>query len=234
MATTLDTIVAMARVHLIEPTASFWSDAELVQHAILGIQDLWRSIIDNYEDYFLTIDETNVSQDANATSLTGVPTDVFRVKGIEPRTLAGAPNVIYWPLDFCHADFLRARAESASEASSKTIYYDLIGTAAPISGPTIRVAPAITSDLPLRLIYIPTLAAMTGASTNPIPGESDNAVMAWTIAYARAKEREDRAPDSEWLAVYGTEKQHLLQALSPRQDDENDFAEAMFEPYWSV
>jgi hypothetical protein len=232
VATTLATIATRARVHLIEPTASYWSDAELVQHAIYGCQDLWRSFIDNYQDYFLTIDETNVTQDANGTSLSGVPTDVFRVKGIEPRTLADS-QLLYVPLDFTHPDFQRARATSAVEASSTTIFYDLIKTAAPVGAPTIRVAPPVSSQVLLRLIYIPTLAALTSGDNNPIPGESDNAVMAWTVAYARAKEREDRSPDPEWLAIYATEKQHILQAVTPRQDDENDYVEALFEPYWS-
>ena len=233
MATTIDTIVARARVHLIETSAFFWTDAELVQHAILGCQDLWRSIIDNYQDYFLTIDETNVTQDVSLTSLTGVPQDVFRVKGIEPRNMASS-TLLYYPLDFSHPDFQRARSVSATDPESCTIYYDLIGTAAPVGAPTIRVAPAINRQVLLRLIYIPTLPTLTGASQNPIPGETDNAVMAWVIAYARAKEREDRAPDSEWLSVYATEKQHILQVITPRQDDENDFAEALFEPYWGV
>ncbi len=232
MATTLDTLVARARVHLIEPVASFWSDAELVQHAILGCQDLWRSIIDNYQDYFLTVDETNVTHDPDTSTLTGVPADVFRIKGIEPRTLTGNYNLLYQPLDYMHADFLRARSESATDPSGRLIYYDITGLASPVGAPTIRVAPLINSQVLLRLVYIPTLPALTGASDNPIAGETDNAVMAWIIAYARAKEREDRAPDSEWLSIYATEKQHILQALTPRQDDENDFVEGLFEPYW--
>ena len=73
---------------------------------------------------------------------------------------------------------------------------------------------------------------MTSASNNPIPGESDNAVVAWTVAYARAKEREDRSPDPNWLAVYATEKQHLLQSLGLRQLQEPEFADAMFMSYW--
>lgn len=233
MATTIDAIVVNARVHLIETSAFFWTDAELVSHAIAGIRDLWRSITDNYQDYFITVDETNVSQAANSGTLTGVPTDVFRVKGIEPRTLSES-QILYYPLDYSHADFQRARSSPAQDPSSSTIYYDLHGTAGPVGAPTIRVAPMSTSQILLRLIYIPTLPTLTGASTNPIPAESDNAVMAWTIAYARAKEREDRAPDSEWLAIYATEKAHILQAITPRQDDENEYVEALFEPYWSI
>lgn len=233
MATTIDTIVTRARVHLIEPVASFWSDAELVSHAILGCQDLWRSIIDNYQDYFLTIDEVNVTQDAGVSTLTGVPQDVFRIKGIEPRSLSDT-QLLYVPLDYSHPDFQRARSTSAAEPTSMTFFYDLIGTAAPVGAPSIYVAPLASRQVPLRLIYIPTLPALTGASNNPIAGETDNAIMAWVIAYARAKEREDRAPDAEWISIYATEKQHILQAITPRQDDENDYVEALFEPYWSL
>lgn len=234
MATTITTIATRARIHLIETSASFWTDAELVTHAILGIEDLWKAVIDTYQDYFLTVDETNVSLAANGTSLTGVPSDVFRVKSIEPRTLSSsATQVVFRPLDFTHAHFIQARAESATDPSGRVIYYDVISTGSPAGTPTIRVAPTVNAELLLRLVYIPTLAAMTGASNNPIPGHSDNAVMAWVIAYARAKEREDRAPDPEWLAIYATEKQHILTAITPRQEDEPDFVEGLFEPYWA-
>jgi hypothetical protein len=84
----------------------------------------------------------------------------------------------------------------------------------------------------LRFVYVPTLATMTAASTVPIPGEADNALIAWTVAYARAKERDDRSPDPGWLTVYATEKQHLLQSLGLRQLQEPEYVKAMFEEYW--
>lgn len=230
MATALTSIVTNSRVHLIEPSASFWSDAELLQHAQLACQDLWKAIIDLYQDYFLTIDETNVSMAASSNTLTGVPADMFRVKSIEPRTLDLNANVLFRPLDITHPDFLRARAEAAVDGAGHIIFYDIVSTGSPAGTPTIYVAPQLNATVPLRLIYIPTLS--TSLTNNPIPGHSDNAVMAWVIAYARAKEREDRAPDSEWLAIYGTEKQNLLTALTPRQEDEPDYAEALFENMW--
>lgn len=232
MATTLTTIVTDARNHLLEATASFWSDAELVRLAALGCEDLWKAIIDVYQDYFLTIDETNVSQAADATSLTGVPSDVFRVKAIEPRTLTIESSTKYRPLDFNHPDFLRARMETAVDPAGRVIYYDVISTGAPVGAPTIRVAPKINSALNLRLVYIPTLGTLSGASNNPIPGHSDNAIKAWIVAYARAKEREDRSPDPEWISVYASEKQNILTVVTPRQEDEPEVAEAIFQTEW--
>lgn len=233
MATLLSAILTRSRVHLVETTASFWTDAELLNLAIEACEDLWKAIIDTYQDYFLTIDETNVSQAANSYTLTGVPADMFRVKAIEPRDLSASTNLIYRPLDYTHPDFLKARAESASDGSGSTIYYDIVSTGAPIGAPTIYVAPKLSAAVLLRLVYIPTLGTLTSASNNPIAGHSDKALIAYVIAFARAKEREDRSPDPEWLAIYQTEKQHIVTVITPRQEDEDEFAEALFEQWWS-
>jgi hypothetical protein len=84
MATLISSIITNARTTLVEPSASYWSDAELLVHAISGIKNLWKQIIDLNEGHFLTIDETNVSLAASSNNvLTGVPTDVFRVELIE-------------------------------------------------------------------------------------------------------------------------------------------------------
>ena len=233
MATLLSTIRDDVRTTLVEASASFWSDAELLRYLILGCEDLWKAVIDTYEDYFLTIDETNVSLAASATSLSGVPADVFRVKGIEARTLTENTSTIFVPKDFTHPDFVRARQMSATDADGRILYYDVIQSGAPTAAPTIRVAPPISASMLLRLIYVHTLPALTASSANPIPGHSDNALRAWGIAQARAKEREDRSPDPEWLAVYSSEKQGILTAITPRQeDDREEVARALFETEW--
>ena len=234
MATPLSTIRTDVRNALVAPssTDTFWTDDELLRLLILGCQDLWKAYVDLRQDHFLTIDETNVSLLSGATSLSGVPADVFRVKGIEPRTLNESTATIFIPKDFTHPDFVRARQQSASDATGRVIYYDVIASGAPVAAPTIRTAPAITSDLLARLIYIRTLGALTADSDNPIPGDSDNALKAWGVAYARQKEREDRAPDPEWIAIYSSEKQQLITVNTPRQDDEPDYAEALFETDW--
>jgi hypothetical protein len=232
VATTIATIVSSARVHLIETTAGFWTDAELVEHAIAGIKDLWGVINDNFQNYFLTIDETNVSLPANTFAVTGVPADVFRVHAIEPRSLSAAVNCVFAHRDYTHADFLSARAMDAIDPAGALLFWDIINAGAPVAAPSIYVAPKVTSALTLRLVYVPTLATLTSASNNPIPGESDNAIKAWIVAYARAKEREDRAPDDGWLAIYATEKTNLLVRLTPRQVADDQVAEAVFEAYW--
>jgi hypothetical protein len=92
----------------------------------------------------------------------------------------------------------------------------------------------LSSALNLRVAYIPTLTStdMETGDANPIPGEADNAVYAWIIAFARAKERDDRSPDPNWLAVYATEKQAILTVCDPRQEQEPKYVEGMFEEYW--
>ena len=68
---------------------------------------------------------------------------------------------------------------------------------------------------------------------NPVPGGSDNALKAWTIAYANAKEGPQgaRIPDAGWLAVYATEKQTILTRLTPRQEQEPDVVDGLFDNY---
>jgi hypothetical protein len=107
-----------------------------------------------------------------------------------------------------------------------------MGAGGPVVAPTVMVAPKVTAAVNLSLTYVPVLGDLTAASANPIPGESDNAIIAWMVAYARAKEREDRAPDPGWLTIYATEKQNLLVSLTPRQDQEPMVASAFFEEYW--
>jgi hypothetical protein len=80
---------------------------------------------------------------------------------------------------------------------------------------------------------VPTLGDLTTNDFVPIPGEADNALVAWTVAFAHAKEREDRAPDANWLSIFSTEKQHLLQSLGLRQYQEPQYVQAQFEDYWS-
>ncbi len=233
MATTIQTLVDISRRHLLEATAKFWTDAELVALANRGIRDLWRAINDNYQDYFLTVDVTNVSQASSATTLTGVPADVSIVRGLEPRVLTDFPNLHYFPKSITHPDFMAARSMTAQNPTNGgVVWYHIAGAGGPIAAPTIYVAPLLTTAVPLRLTYVPTISELAIGGTNPIPGESDNALIAWVVAYARAKEREDRQPDPGWLSVYATEKTNILVSLTPRQTDEPEVAEAFFEQYW--
>lgn len=235
MATILSTIITNSRTTLNEPVAAFWTDAELLVYAIDGCKDLWRAILDLNQGHFQTIDDTNVSLAASATTLTGVPADVFRVELIEPRDVTTANTtareLIFTPKKTNHADWSGARSLGTVDPTYTEVYYSIRNAGSPIAAPAIDVVPKLSAAVNLRLIYTPTLAAMTAASTNPIPGESDHALYAWIVAHARAREREDRKPDPEWVKVYATDKAHLLTALTPRQIQEPEVAEAFFEAY---
>lgn len=219
------------------PTAvtggAFWTDDELVDKLIDGAKDMWAAILDVFGDHFFTDDITNVSIAASGTSLTGVPTDTFRVLLIEPRdtTSVGAHNqVVFVPRKYNHPDFVAARAQGELDPTNGgVIFYDVTGAGTPVGTPSVVIAPSPASAISLRFVYNPILATLTSASNNPIPGESDKALIAYAVAFARAKERDDRSPDPNWIAVYSTEKQAILTRITPRQQQEEEFVQGMFE-----
>jgi hypothetical protein len=237
MAVTIANIETTSRLRLGEVTASFWTSAELVEIIIAGVRDLWRDVVDLKQEHYLTVDATNVSLAASTATLSGVPADVHKVYLIEPRDLTSTSShqsLIFKPLDYNHPRFQAARASDNVSPDNEVIYYAITGQGSPVAAPVIYVAPKVTSAVLLSFIYVPTLSSsIASGSTVPIPGEADNALVAWTVAFARAKEREDRGPDPGWLAIYATEKQHLLESLGLRQLQEPTFVDAIFEDYTS-
>lgn len=235
MATKLSEIETKVRLRLVEVTPRFWTSAELIDIIAAGCRDLWRDVVELKAEHYLEIDDSHVSLAASAVELTGVPQNLHKVYLIEPRdttTTTTNPGVSFVPLDYNHPDFRAARAQAATDASNVCIYYAIIGQGAPVGAPRIVVAPKVNSVLNVTLTYVPTLGPLTAESNVPIPGEADNALIAWTVAFARAKESEDRSPDANWLSIYATEKAHLLSALESRQLQEPEFAEALFQEYW--
>lgn len=216
-------------------TNPFWSSSELVGIIGNGIRDLWRDIADLKQEHFLTIDTTNVSLAASTSTLTGVPSDVHKVYLIEPRNMTDTGSnqgLLFQPREYHDKYFQAARSSSAVDPSNAVIYYAIHQQGAPVGAPTILVAPQVTGAVNLTFCYVPTLGTLTAGSTVPIPGEADSALVAWTVAFARAKERDDRSPDEAWLAIYSTEKQHLLQSLGMRQYQDPDYVSATFEDCW--
>lgn len=239
MATLLSSLETQARTTLLEPVASFWTSAELIAIANKGIKDLWGALIDLHQEHYQTMDVTNVTLAADSDVLANVPTDVFRVLLIEPKdvSVAGAYRGLQFvPKDYNSQEFTSARTlGSVNALQSQVLYYTISQAGAPVGAPTIRIAPMLSAALAagtIRLVYIPTIADLTASGTNPVPGESDNALIAWIIAYAKAKEREDGAPDPGWLAVYATEKQNILTRSTPRQEQEPEYVDAMFQSEW--
>lgn len=216
-------------------SSPFWSSAEIVDIINKGAKDLWRDIVDLKQEHFLTIDNTNVSYAPSSRTLTGVPSDVHKIYLIEARDITenGANTGLqFLPLDYNHHDFQLARSRDAIDPKNDTIYYSVAGAGAPVGAPTIYVAPYVSSTVTISFGYVPILSNLAAGDANPIPGESDQALIAWGVAFARAKERDDRSPDENWLAIYATEKQHLLSSLGLRQYQEPIYAEAEFAEYW--
>lgn len=235
MPTLIEDLIPTVRFHLVEPTAVFWTDAELTAHAIRGIKDLWRDIVDLKQEHYIKVDTEHVSLEQEEVTLSGVPEDVHKIYMIEPRELReNGPNhgLLFKPLPYNDNTFQLARSRDPIDPANDTIYYDIFKAGAPVGPPEIQVAPKVTSQVLIAFSYIPTLPALSGSDKVPIPGEADSAIIAWTVAYARAKEREDRSPDPAWLGVYATEKAHLLQSLGLRQYQEPSYAEAMWQEYW--
>lgn len=234
MATTVTTLLGIIRRHLNETTASFWTDAELIALMNRGMRDLRRAINDNYQNYFLTVDDAACSIAASSGLVTGTPADVGIIRGLEARVPSNFPNLTFRPKDWNHPDFASARALGPQDPTQLgVIWWAATGAGAPVAAPVIRIAPMVSAAIPLTLSYVPSMAEITSAADpNPIPGESDQALIAWTVAYARAKEREDRMPDDGWLQVYSAEKVNILSSLTPRQTEEEEVAEALFESLW--
>jgi len=219
----------------------FWSDAELLGIMILGAKDLWRAFIDLHQEHFFTVadgselvDPTDVRLAASTGALSGIPTNVHRILLIAPRDTtpsSQARAVTFTPKDYNSVEFQNALARDAVDPSNATtIYYAVTGAGAPIGAPTIYVAPQVTTAIPLRLVYIPTLSgALVATDLNPVPGESDAALIAYTVAFALAKQREDNSPDANWIAIYGTEKNSCLVAAAPRQEQAPSVVEGVFD-----
>lgn len=216
--------------------APFWTEQELLDLLILGCKDLWRAIVDLHQGHFTTIDEANVSVVANTTTLLGVPVDCFRILMVEPRDLsqADASRAVYFkPKQYHSLAFQSARSQSANNSTNRNevVFYDILNPGSPVAAPSIVIAPTLSSALLLRLVYVHVLPTLTESTDNPIPGESDNALISWCVAWARAKERDDRMPDPAWLATYSTDKQSLLTALTPRQEQEEEIVEGLFDGF---
>jgi len=240
-------IVGRTRTQILAPLTQtgavspdlFWTDEELLAHTVAGARDLWRAIVDLHEEHYLKIDVTNVSYKSGNDRLTGVPPDVLRVLAIMPRDRSSTSNfrqLRFVPRKYTSTDFLNALGRSAFDATQPgDVYFAVVNAGSPVMAPDIYVAPPLSADVTIRMIYVPTLPGTMDMETmNPIPGESDHALMAWTAAYALGKQNGDGpfVPDTTWLAVYSTEKQAILIISEPRQEQEPSIVQGVFDELW--
>jgi len=226
---------------MVETTARYWTDAELTSIMRLGAQDMWGAILDLHQDYYFKINDKDVYLRRRDAYLSGIPADCFRITLLEPRdtSVTGIGHqVLFVPRKYNHPDFIVARTLDAQDPGSmpaRQIYYQIVGLGAPSEPMRVVTAPLLNADLPLRLVYNQTIwpDSDNAPEMNPLPGEGDNALKAWTIAYARAKETDGRTPDAGWLGIYATEKAQMLVRLTPREEQEPDVVEDMFQGYGS-
>lgn len=218
-------------------TGTFWNDAELLDLANRGCHDAWRTVIDLHQEHFMTVDVTNVSLAASTATITGVPADTFRVLLIQPRdtTDTGTSRTLrFTPAKYNSPEFITALSQSALDPTSGgEIFYAIASAGSPVAAPTIYIAPQISAAVTLRFVYIPTLATLTASSNNPIPGESDHCIIAWIVAHAVSKEREDRSPDPNWMAVYRMERDSIAIASAPRQEQVQRRVRGVFDDMYS-
>jgi hypothetical protein len=233
MATQLSAIIVIARDRLQEPVPRFWSNAELLRYANRGIRDMHRQLGATHQNYFHEI-STLVTHPASGTQLTGVPTNVTVIHGLEPADLASNASLYYKKRDYNSADFQAARSVTAQDpGGGGTFFYDITGAGGPVGAPVIYFAPMISTARTLRLTFMPTVGAeLVAADPNPIPGESDNALAHWMVAYARGKQNAKGQPDDVELALYQRELDRIMQAITPRDDSEPEVVEAMFGELW--
>ncbi len=244
MPTPFKAIVARTRTQILAPLVQtgavspdlFWTDQELLDHTIAGARDLWRGLVDLHEEHFLKADKTNVWYKAGDEMLTGVPPDVLRVLAIMPRDTSqtsGVRQLRFLPRKYTSTDFLTALGRSAFDINSPgDVLYAVTNAGSPVAAPIVYIAPKLTADVLIRFVYVPTLPATMDLETiNPIPGESDHALMAWTASYALGKQNGDGpfVPDTTWLAVYSTEKQAILTISEPRQEQQPVVIQGVFD-----
>lgn len=230
----LSDIETIARRQLRETSARFWTSLELTDIEAAGIRDLWRAVADLKQGHFFKLNATDVYMDTSTSLLRGVPSDVHKIFLIEARDVTETSTNVglkFTPLPYHHATFQSARTQGSVDPSNNVIYYAITQPGGPVGPTQIYVAPTSTARVSLTLGYVPTLGDLTANSQVPIPGESTNALVAWTIAFARAKENDQNAPDPQWLSIYGTEKQALLESLGLRQYQEPSYVDAVFEEY---
>jgi len=239
--TSLGAIVARTRTQILAPLAQsgaigpdqFWTDDELLDHLRAGCRDLWRAIVDLHQDHFVAT-HTAAVLPAAADALVGVPTDLFRILYLQPRDLStfGGPTLLFRRASLTSRDFTEARLRAAIDPTGTggLVYYAVVNAGSPVMTPEIRVAPRVSSAVPIRMDYVPTLPPLAVNSLNPIPGESDQALMAWTAAYALGKQADGTfAPDTTWLAVYSTEKDAIKIVTEPRDASTPSIIRGVFD-----
>lgn len=101
MAQTLLQVRTSVRAHIDEPTANYWTDAELNGLIDSRQRSLWRKILALKKDYWLTTATLTVSSGTftyTGGDGSGMPTDIWRVESIRTLT-SGYQGLLWTPAD---------------------------------------------------------------------------------------------------------------------------------------
>ncbi len=97
MSQTLAQVRASVRAHIDEPTANYWTDAELNGYIQSSERKLWRKILALKKDYWLapaTLTVATGSSIFNPGDGSGMPSDIWRIESIRTLT-SGFQNIIW-------------------------------------------------------------------------------------------------------------------------------------------
>lgn len=158
MALTLATVRSKVRAHIDEPSANYWTDAELNGYISDRQLDLWRKILQIRKDYFLS--NFNLSLVANQFSYTvadGIPADIWRIETIRTTT-SGKQNMVWNPGNPTSQAFIDGLNSDTPTFNPFQIYYALRNLT------TLWVSPLPQSALTARVDYIQLPTAVSADS----------------------------------------------------------------------
>lgn len=150
MSLTLATVRGNVRNHIDEPSANYWTDAELNSYISSRQLDLWRRIYQIDKDYFLSPTgftlTTAVNQYQYGTA-DGVPTNIFRIESIRTTT-SGFQDTSWVNANPTSQEFLDGLRSDVPVAMPFRILYSLRNVN------TIWISPLPQSSLQAQVDYI--------------------------------------------------------------------------------
>lgn len=225
MAKTAADILTSVRGHIDEPSASYWTDAELYGYIDDEQKALWRKILALRKDYFLSSTGFTFTLTAGtyayAAGAGGVPTDIWRIVSIR-TTLAGYQDLIWIPGEPTAQEFIDGLRTDCPISNPSRILYALRNQN------TIWVSPLPQLAITAQVDYIQKPTAIAGASsTFLLPDEFLQYVQ--YMAAADALLKGPVGDNAAFIAKAETAWSNIMELLdTPRSDQGPDTVQGMF------
>ena len=217
-------LLAKVRDHIDEPSANYWSNAELYRKIDSAHRALWAKIISLRKDYFKSsfTFTTTAGTYSYAAGSGGVPTDIWRI--LSMRTTTSGRQDLMWD-----AGNPTSRGFIDGLNSEVPVYNPFSMKYALRSQNELWVSPLPQESVSAQVDYIPRPTAISAAgSTFLVPDEFMN----WVeyMATADALNKGPVGDPASWLAKAGAAWREIAEALdTPRVDQGADVVEGMFE-----